>query len=86
MIYKPFKHQVVSLKHNDKTPIVFDMSDAGTGKTAVRIWAFEKRRKGGGGCALVIGIRSTLRSVWAADFKKFAPGLKAVVANADNRA
>lgn len=86
MIYKPFKHQVVSLKHNDKTPIVFDMSDAGTGKTAVRIWAFEKRRKRGGGCALVIGIRSTLRSVWAADFKKFAPALKTVVANADNRA
>lgn len=86
MIYKPFKHQVVSLKHNDKTPVVFDMSDAGTGKTAVRIWAFEKRRKKGGGCALVIGIRSTLRSVWAADFKKFTPGLKTVVANANNRA
>lgn len=85
MIYKPFKHQLASLKHNDKTPIVFDTSDAGTGKTAVRIWAFEKRRKKGGGCALIIGVRSTLRSVWAADFKKFAPALKVSVANADKR-
>ncbi len=85
MIYKPFKHQVISLKHNDKTPIVFDTSDAGTGKTGVRVWAFQKRRKQGGGCALVIGVRSTLRSVWAADFKKFAPELKTSVADANNR-
>jgi SNF2 family DNA or RNA helicase len=82
---KPFKNQVFSIKHNDKTPIVFDTSDAGTGKTYVRIMGFAKRRAKGGGCLLVIGTRSTLRTVWQADFRKFAPHLKAVVAPAEKR-
>jgi SNF2 family DNA or RNA helicase len=82
---KPMKHQTVSLKHNDTTPIVFDLSDPGTGKTYVRIMAFAKRRKAKGGCMLVLAPRSLLRSVWLADFKKFAPHLKVVVADAANR-
>lgn len=86
MIYKPFSNQLISLKHSEKTPIVFDTSDAGTGKTGVRIWRFAKRRAKGGGCMLVLGLRSTLRSVWETDFKKFAPHLKTSVARADNRA
>ncbi len=85
MIPKPFKHQLASLKHEEKTPIVFDTSDAGTGKTGTCIFAFSKRRAAGGGCALILGVRSTLRSVWAADFKKFAPHLKISVAAAENR-
>lgn len=83
---KPFKHQLTSLKHNDKTPIVFDVSDPGTGKTYVRITAFAKRRAKGGGCLLVMAPRSLLRTVWFNDFKKFAPHLKVSVADADNRA
>lgn len=86
MIYTPFSNQLISLKHSEKTPIVFDTSDAGTGKTGVRIWRFSKRRAKGGGCMLVLGLRSTLRSVWEADFKKFAPHLKTSVARAENRA
>jgi SNF2 family DNA or RNA helicase len=85
VIYKPMAHQAISLKHNEKTPIVYDASDAGTGKTAVRIWRFAKRRAKGGGCMLVLGIRSTLRSVWVADFKKFAPHLAVAVAPAEKR-
>lgn len=85
MKFKPMRHQVVSLKHNKKTPIVFDTSDAGTGKTFVRIMAYSERRAKGAGCLLVVGIRSTLRSVWIADFKKFAPHLKVIVADAANR-
>ena len=82
---KPYAHQRFSIKHNDTTPIVFDTSDAGTGKTYVRIAAFAKRRKAGGGCMLVVGPRSILRSVWEADIKKFAPHLKVSVASADRR-
>lgn len=79
---KPFKHQLASLKHNDKTSIVYDTSDPGTGKTGVRIWAFEKRRRKNGGCLLVLAPKSLLRTVWAADFQKFAPGLKVAVSTA----
>lgn len=83
---KPMKHQAVSLKHADKTDIVFDTSDPGTGKTAVRAWAFSKRRRKGGGCALVFAPRSLLRTVWEADFKKVAPDMTISVATAANRA
>lgn len=82
---KPFTHQLVSIKHNDTQPRVFDTSDAGTGKTFVRIATFAKRRAKGGGCLLVVCPRSTMRTVWATDFKKFAPHLVVVVADAANR-
>lgn len=82
---KPMAHQAVSLKHDKTTPIVFDTSDPGTGKTAVRIWAFAERRRKRGGCALVLAPRSLLRSAWANDFTKFAPDMKVSVATADNR-
>ena len=61
---KPFKHQLASLKHGATTPLVLDLSDAGTGKTFVRIEKFAKRRRKGGGRMLVIAPRSLLRSVW----------------------
>lgn len=85
MTSKAFAHQLVSIKHNDKTPIVFDTSDPGSGKTFVRIAGFAKRRKRGGGCLLVLAPRSLLRNVWVNDFRKFAPHLKVVVADAANR-
>jgi SNF2 family DNA or RNA helicase len=83
---KPMKHQTVSLAHDKTTPIVFYMSDPGTGKTAVRIWAWAERRRKGGGCLLVLAPRSLLRAAWANDFAKFAPDMKVSVATADNRA
>lgn len=81
----PMGHQAYSLKHGRTRPRVFDMSDAGTGKTAVRIWAFAERRKKSGGCMLVLGVRSTLRSVWAADVAKFAPHLTTSLCPAEKR-
>lgn len=79
-------HQAVSLKHEAKQQRVFDCSDPGTGKTAVAIWAFARRRSRKGGKMLVFAPRSLLRSAWEADCRKFAPGLKVSVAYADNRA
>lgn len=78
-------HQKVSLAHDKKHPAVFDMSDPGTGKTAVRIWAFASRRRLRGGCLLVLAPRSLLRAAWANDFAKFAPDLTVSVATAANR-
>jgi len=85
-LIKPMKHQVQSLAHDKKSALVFDMSDPGTGKTAVRIWAFSERRRKGGGCLLVLAPRSLLRAAWLNDFAKFAPDMKVSVMGADNRA
>lgn len=83
---KPFKHQLKSLKHNDTTPIVFDCSDPGTGKTAVRIWAMLKRiTKREAKKVLVVAPKTLLVSVWADEFEKLAPMLKLSVAEAKNR-
>lgn len=82
---KPFKHQLLSLKHDASNKLVFDCSDPGTGKTCVRILAFAKRRAAGSGCALVLAPRSLLRNVWANDVRKFAPELTVSVADASNR-
>lgn len=77
---KPFKHQAKSLKHAEKTDAVFDCSDPGTGKTYVAILASAKRiRRKQSRKVLVLAPKSLLRSVWAADIKKFAPDMRAVV-------
>jgi SNF2 family DNA or RNA helicase len=82
-----FAHQKKSIAHSAKTDIVYDCSDPGTGKTFVRIKVYEARHKGiKKKSALVLAPRSLLRSVWAADFKKFAPKIKVNVATADVRA
>lgn len=78
-------HQKVSLAHDSKTPHVFDMSDPGTGKTAVRVWAFAARRRKRGGCLLVVAPRSLLRVAWGNDFARFAPDMVVSIATASNR-
>jgi SNF2 family DNA or RNA helicase len=82
---KPMAHQLLSLKHDKTTPLVFDMSDPGTGKTAVRIWAWAERRRKRGGPLLVLAPRSLLTAAWANDLRKFAPDMKVSVATAANR-
>lgn len=84
---KAMKHQRVSLEHDAANKRVLDLSDAGTGKTCVRILAFSNRRRTvkGYGALLVLAPRSLLRAVWRQDFAKFAPDMKVVVADAANR-
>lgn len=84
--YKAAAHQAVSIAHNDRSSIVLDCSDPGTGKTFVRVTGFAKRRKAGSGALLVLAPRSLLRSVWVNDIQKFAPHLRVSVADAANRA
>lgn len=82
-VVKAFEHQKESLAHNDRTPIVFDCSDPGTGKTFVRIMAAAKRiKKGLVRKVLVLAPKTLLEAVWAEDFKKFAPHLRVVVSTA----
>lgn len=75
-------HQKVSLKLYKEQPYVFDMSDAGTGKTRATIEAY---RKLANGRALVIAPKTLLESAWAADFDTFAPEISYQVAYAENR-
>ena len=80
---KPMKHQLVSLKHGETTPIVFDTSDTGTGKTGVRIWAYDARRKRGKARKmLVLCTRTLMKAAWGTDIHKFAPHLKYVISTA----
>lgn len=80
---KLFKHQQQSVNFFNESPVVFDMSDAGTGKTGAHIVWFAKRRTRK--AMLVIAPKSLLVSAWANDIKKFAPMLQVVVATAANR-
>lgn len=82
---KAMAHQEASLKHDAKHTEIFDMSDPGTGKTAVRVWAFAARRRKRGGCLLVLAPRSLLRVAWGNDFARFAPDLRISIATAANR-
>lgn len=88
LLPKAMKHQATSLKHADRTPIRYDTSDPGTGKTFVRLvhYAARRRRKGGKAkCMLVIAPKSLLKSAWADDARKFCPDMRVSVARADNR-
>jgi SNF2 family DNA or RNA helicase len=85
LMNKPFAHQRKSIAKSAVSDIVFDCSDPGTGKTAVRIWVFAARRKKKGKCALVLAPKTLLRNVWQADVKKFAPHLKTSVSTAESR-
>lgn len=54
-----------------------------TGKTAVRIWAVEKRiKRRQVKKALVLAPKTLLRAVWKDDFRRFAPNLRVVVSTA----
>jgi SNF2 family DNA or RNA helicase len=81
-----FAHQKESVARCAKSPIIFDTSDPGTGKTLVQIMDFVARRRKRGKCALIIATKSLLTSAWQADFNKFAPDMVVSVATATNRA
>ena len=65
---------------------VFDMSDPGTGKTRCHLEAFAERRRAGGGCALVLGPKSLLRTAWYDDARVYTPDMLCTIAYATNRA
>ncbi len=85
MTYSLFAHQKESIDFCRDRMRVFDASDPGTGKTRVVVETFTERRVRGGGCALIICPKSSMRSTWVGDFKKFAPYLRVSCAYARNR-
>ena len=82
---KPRTHQKQSLAHNNQTDIVFDCSAPGTGKTAVRLWAFKERHKTYKHKMLVLCPRTIMRAVWESGVHEIAPHLRVIVADAKSR-
>lgn len=81
-----FVHQKQSLDMLAKNKRALDTSDPGTGKTRVQVEDFARRRRKGGGCALVLATKSLLDTAWRLDFNEFAPDMGVVTAYAHNRA
>ena len=67
--YKPFKHQSKSIKFGNTTDEMFDMSDAGTGKTLVHMKIFEERAKKKGGSLIVLAPKSLLNLITLESYK-----------------
>lgn len=80
-----YAHQVTTSSRYDVKPILFDMSDPGTGKTRAHLDAFWRRRQAGGGKLLVVATKSILQPAWGNDIDRFFPGMRYAVANATNR-
>lgn len=81
-----FAHQKQSLSMLANNKRVLDTSDPGTGKTRVEVEDFARRRRKGGGCALVLATKSLLDTAWRLDFNEFASDMGVVTAYAHNRA
>ena len=80
-----FEHQNETREYGVLTPRVFDMSDAGTGKTRAWLEVLLHRKKLLGGKCLVLAPKTIMQNAWADDIKKFTPELTYVVAYATNR-
>lgn len=81
-----FAHQQETVDRLAATPILFDASDPGTGKTRAHAEAFAARRARGDKPALVLAPKSILSVAWAADIKRFVHGATVSIATAENRA
>lgn len=86
MILPRFKHQERSLQYNLANPRVYDMSDAGTGKTRVYIDLTQERPRHVRGKTLVLAPKSILYPAWGNDIEQWAPNLNYTIAYANNRA
>jgi len=81
-----FGHQKGDVEFELDHPVVFDMSDPGTGKTRTRLEVIAKRRSRGGKCVMVFAPKTLMRRAWEADCRRFTPWLTTSCAFAETRA
>lgn len=81
-----FEHQEETKTFGLTNKRVFDMSDAGTGKTRAWLEVIDQRIKLLGGKALVLAPKSILKNAWADDIRKYTPWRTYAIAYAHNRA
>lgn len=81
-----FSHQKESLAFFNQTPIGFDMSDCGTGKTLVQIeWLKRHFAEHPESRALIVCPKSLMHAAWKSDFARFAPQISTALSQAPNR-
>jgi len=80
-----FSHQQETKDFGFLNQRVFDMSDAGTGKTRAWLEVLVLRKAVLGGKALILAPKTILKNAWADDIAKFTPSLSYVIAYATNR-
>ncbi len=80
-----WEHQVETEELCHQTPVIYDTSDPGTGKTAAHLTAFAKRRRDGAGPALVVAPKTLLETAWGQDARLFVPDMNISIAWAKNR-
>jgi SNF2 family DNA or RNA helicase len=80
-----FSHQEETKQYGCVNPRVFDMSDAGTGKTRAWLEVLRHRFRLMGGKALVVAPKTILKTAWVDDIRKYTPELTYSVAYAHNR-
>lgn len=68
-----YAHQKKTVEMYQTTPIIYDTSSPGTGKTRAHLEAWYQRRKQGGGKLLVLAPKSLVEAAWANDIQKFLP-------------
>jgi SNF2 family DNA or RNA helicase len=74
--YKPFNHQKLMMEYGVHLPYFANLSEMGTGKTYPTILAIKERlRLNQIDKAFILAPKSILRTVWAQQIKRFAPGL-----------
>ncbi len=81
-----WKHQKQTLDLALKSPILFDTSSPGTGKTRAHLEAFKQRlQQGSSAKCLILAPKSLLRTAWFNDAQKFTPDLRCSIAYSTNR-
>lgn len=78
-------HQSESIAFFSKTPIGFDNSDPGTGKTRVQIEIYRRRNKAVRGRWLIFCPKTLMSAAWLEDIEKYAPELTVSLATAAQR-
>lgn len=78
-----YKHQDATYRKYRRGPLLFDMSDPGTGKTrpALEAWYNRKNR----GRLLVVAVLSNVESVWVDEAARWIPGVEVATALAPYR-
>lgn len=85
-MFKPWPHQLETAHLASQCSRIFDMSDAGTGKTSGHLLAYVMRRAAGeAGQALIVAPKTLMRSAWGHEIEAFFPHLSYAFADAGKR-
>lgn len=80
-----YKHQKETIELRERSKIILDLSEPGTGKTLAHCEHFIRHRSRNGGAGLVVCPLSLVGSVWPVDMAKLERGVDVSCAYAKNR-